>query len=233
MLAPDLTPVARRAAAGMFGSLARGLGTRPLHPVGIAFQGEWVLDAPSLAGIELFDRPGRRPALVRFSRGFGLPEPLPEILSLAVKVPDAYGPGRDQDVLMTATGDRPVLRHAFAIGFSHLTCTYSTVFPFSIGGRRMLLGAVPQARRRVPDAGDLGELDAVAARGDLALDLRVATVGGPWRRVARVELGRRLDADAERDLRFNSDNAGGGIAPIGFVNAIRGAAYAAANRERP
>ncbi len=233
MLAPDLTPVARRAAAGMFGSLARGLGTRPLHPVGIAFRAEWVLDAPSLPGVEVFDTPGRRPALVRFSRGFGLPEPLPEILSVAVKVPDAYGPGRDQDVLMTATGERPVLRHAFAVGFSHLRCTYSTVFPFAVGGHRMLLGAVPVAGRRAPDAGDLGELDAVAARGDLALELRGATLAGPWRALARIELGSRLDADAERELRFNSDNAGGGIAPVGFVNAVRGAAYAAANLERP
>jgi hypothetical protein len=233
VLAPDLTPVARRVAAGMFGSLARGLGTRPLHPVGIAFAGEWVLDAPTLPGVEVFDAPARRPVLVRFSRGFGLPEPLPEILSVAVKVPDAYGPGRDQDVLMTATGDRPVLRHAFAVGFSHLTCTYSTVFPFAVGGRRMLLGAVPAARGRAPDAGDLGELEVLATRGELALELRVATLTGPWRAVARVELGRRLDADAERELRFNSDNAGGGIAPVGFVNAVRGAAYAAANRERP
>jgi len=46
-------------------------------------------------------------------------------------------------------------------------------------------------------------------------------------------VGRRLGADEERDLRFNTDHAAGGIHPSGFVNAVRGAAYAAANERRP
>ncbi len=233
MRPPVLTPLAEKAAAGLFGSLARALGDRPLHPAGVAFTAELVVDEPRVPGVALLERAGRRPARVRFSRGFGLPEPWPEILSLAVKVPDAYGPGRDQDLLMTATGTAPVLRHAFAAGRSHLTCAYSTVFPFTVAGRRRLFGALPRPGRRVPDTGDLDELAAVAATGDLALDLRLASLTGPWETVARVEVGSRLDEDGDRELRFNTDHAGGGIEPAGFVAAVRGAAYAAANGERP
>jgi hypothetical protein len=32
--------------------------------------------------------------LLRFSRGAGLPEPLPDVLGVAIRLPDAHGPGR-------------------------------------------------------------------------------------------------------------------------------------------
>jgi hypothetical protein len=150
---------------------------------------------------------------------------------MAVKVPNAYGPGRDHDLLMAASGDRPLLRHVFAWGGSHLDRGYSTVLPFRVGDRTMLLGAVPRGAgedeiRRRP--GDLPELEAAAAAGDLAFDLRVATPLGPWRTVARLEVGRRLSDEQEEALAFNSSRTGGGIEPVGYVNRVRGAAYDAA-----
>jgi hypothetical protein len=226
-MADPLTSAGRAAAGALFGTLARTFGTRPLHPVGVAFDAELVVDEPRLRGARLFARRGRRPAYVRFSRGFGLPEPIPELMSMAVKVPDAYGPGRDHDILMAAAGERPVLRHVFAWGGTHLDRSYSTVLPFRVGERTMLLGAVPRTPgERRP--GDLPELVAAADAGDLAFDLRVATPLGPWRTVARLEIGDRLDDEAEDALAFNSDRAGGGIEPVGFVNRVRGAAYDAA-----
>jgi hypothetical protein len=221
------TQIGRAAAGALFGTLAKAFGTRPLHPTGVAFEAELVVDEPRLRGARLFARRGRRRAYVRFSRGFGLPEPVPELMSMAVKVPDAYGPGRDQDILMAAAGERPLLRHVFAWGGSHLDRAYSTVLPFRVGDRTMLLGAVPrEPSRRHP--GDLPELVDLAAAGDLAFDLRVATPLGPWRPVARLEIGRRLGDEEEDALAFNSDRAGGGIAPVGLVNRVRGAAYDAA-----
>lgn len=228
-----LTTIGRAAAGTIFGSLARALGTRPLHPAGVAFEAELVVDEPRLREARLFARRGRRRAVVRFSRGFGLPEPAPDLVSMAVKVPDAYGPGRDHDLLMAAAGERPVLRHLFAWGGTHLDRTYSTVLPFRVGGRTMLLGAAPRRDAvRVRRPGDLAELEALAAAGELAFDVRVATPSGPWRTVARLEVGRRLDEADEEALAFNSSNAGGGIEPAGFVNRVRDAAYVAANRER-
>jgi len=227
-----VTDLARTGASALFGAIAKATGRRSLHPDGVAFAATLVVDAPALGGARLFAAPGRHAAFVRFSRGFGIPQPLPEILSLAVKVPDAYGPGQDQDLLLTASGDPPVLRHVFAAGRSHLRRTYSSVLPFSVGGRTMVFGAVPRAGAR--DGGeDLDELVAAARDGDLSLDLRAATPLGPWRTVARVEVGERLSEDAERALAFNSDHAGGGIAPTGVLNKVRGGAYAASARYRP
>lgn len=113
------TALAQKGAAGLFGGLA-GLGGRPLHPVGIAFSATLTVPGATWPGAALFERSGTYEARVRFSRGFGLPEPLPEVLSLAVKVLDAYGAGADQDFLLTASYEPPGLRHAFAFGRSHL-----------------------------------------------------------------------------------------------------------------
>jgi hypothetical protein len=61
----------------------------------------------------------------------------------------------------------------------------------------------------------------------------MATLTGPWQPLARLEVGRRLEAAEERGLAFNSDTTGGGIEADGFVNRLRGAAYDAAARARP
>jgi len=227
MAVPVLTPVAQAGAGAVFGAIARLRGDRSLHPAGVAFAATFVVEQPRLKHARLFARRTRRPAYVRFSRGFGLPEPLPEILSVAVKVPDAYGPGRDQDLLLTAAGDAPVLRHVFFVGRSHVAKRFSSVLPFRVGGRTMLLGAVPRVGPALDGGRDLEELELLAAAGRLSLDLQVATPTGPWRTVARLDVGERLGRQDEDALGFNSDNAGGGIEAIGLVNRLRGAAYAA------
>ena len=173
-MASPPTRLARAAAGALFGAVARVRGDRPLHPAGVAFAGELVVGEPALPGTELFGRPGRHRALARFSRGFGIPERLPGILSVAIKVPDAYGRGRDHDLMLTATGERPVLRRLFAAGRSH----------------------------------------------------------GPWRAIARHEPRRALGPADEDGLAFSSSSTGGGIAPQGFVDAVRDAAYEAAARGR-
>jgi hypothetical protein len=225
MAVPVITPVAQAGAGAVFGTIAKLRGDRSLHPTGVAFAATFVVEQPRLKGARLFARRTERPAYVRFSRGFGLPEPLPEILSLAVKVPGAYGPGRDQDLLMTATGDRPVLRHVFFWGRSHVAKRFSSVLPFRVGERTMLLGAVPRVAPALDGGRDLEELELLAAQGRLSLDLQVATPTGPWRTVARLDVGERLSAEEEDALGFNSDTTGGGIAPLGFINRLRGAAY--------
>ncbi len=227
MAVPVLTPVAQAGTGALFGAIARLRHDRSLHAPGVAFAATFVVEQPRLKHARLFARRTERPALVRFSRGFGLPEPLPEILSVAVKVPDAYGPGRDQDLLMTATGDRPLLRHVFFMGRSHLAKRFSSVLPFRIGAQTMLLGARPRVAPLPAGGRDLEELEALAAAGRLSRDLEVATPTGPWRTVARLDVGERLSAEQEDALGFNTDNAGGGITPVGFINRLRGAAYEA------
>jgi hypothetical protein len=226
-----VTKAGQAAAGALFGRLANLFGTRPLHPAGGAFDGELVVEHPRLRGARLFAREGRRPAIVRFSRGFGIPRPAPDLVAMAIKVPDAYGPGRDQDLLLAAAGDRPVLRHLFAWGGTHTQRSFSTVLPFSVGGRTMVLGAVPAGSVRGRYA-DLDELAPLAATGDLAFDLRVATPLGAWHDVARVEVGARVGEEREAQLDFNSSRTGGGIEAIGLINRIRDTAYEAARHNR-
>jgi hypothetical protein len=219
------TGAAQAGARGLFGGIARLRRDRSLHPAGIAFAATLTVDRPLADTAGLFGERAEHEAFVRFSRGFGLPEPLPEILSLAVKVP-----GVGQDLLLTATGDRPVLRHLFWAGRSHLVKRYSSVFPFRVGRETVVLGARPLPAPR--SGRDLEELESAAARNELELELEVARPLGSWRPVARLTAGRRLGPAEEDALEFNSDNAGGGIEPAGFVNRVRGAAYAASIRGR-
>lgn len=228
------TPLAaaEKTAAGLFGGLAGLLRRRPLHPTGIAFAATLSVPGITWPGAALFGQAADHVALVRFSRGFGLPEPLPEILSVAIKVPDAYGPGADQDLLLTASGQRPLLRHGFAVGRSHLARSYSSVIPFTMGTRTVVFGAVP---RTPPLDGedDLGELAERAARHELAFDVQAATPRGPWTTLVHLTVGRRLSDAEERSLSFNSSTTGGGIVASGWLNRVRGAAYDASTRVRP
>jgi hypothetical protein len=233
LVAPSLVNPGRFGAGAVFGSLARVLQGRPLHPVGVAFDATLSVTPPGLEGTELFGRDAVWQARVRFSRGFGLPEPLPEILSMAIKVPDAYGAGRDHDLLLTASGRGPVARHLFSGGRSHLARSYSSVLPFRAGGETVVFGAVPLDPPRGVAGGDLDELVAAAAVRRLAFAVQAATPLGSWRTLARLDVGRRLTEAEERALAFNSDAAGGGIEPIGAINRIRGGAYAAAAAARP
>src|SRR5829696_3230604 len=85
----------------VFAGLSRWRGARIFHPHGATVRGELVVgDRQGLAGTDLF-RPGRRAeVLVRLSRGIGLPQPWPDILGIAVRVVDAYGPAAHQDLLL-------------------------------------------------------------------------------------------------------------------------------------
>jgi hypothetical protein len=89
--------------------LARLRRGRALHPVGVGYHArlEITPGARRWAGARLLVPGARYDAVVRFSRGAGLPEPLPDALGVAVRLPDAYGPGRAQDFLVTssATGE--------------------------------------------------------------------------------------------------------------------------------
>jgi hypothetical protein len=90
-------------------------GGKAVHPHGAVYGAQLVVpgDGDSLRHTELFGTPGRRPALVRFSRSLGLPRPLPDLLGMSVRVPDAYGPCRHQDFLMVTSIDAPLMHHLF------------------------------------------------------------------------------------------------------------------------
>jgi hypothetical protein len=212
-----VTPLLQAAAAAVFGALAAVRRARALHPKGASFAATFrPLDGPPI-GLELFDSDAEHAALVRFSRGIGLGERWPDLLGLAVKVLDVGDLRREQDLLLTSAGSAPVVRHVFRPTRRFASGMFSSVLPFDVGGRSRLLGAVVDGE---PHPGT-------------RVVLRVAEAEGPWRDVAEVVLGARLDTEQDGRLRFNVTEVAGGIRPVGLLNRLRGPAYAASQALEP
>ena len=230
--------VAAPAAAAGFSALAALRRRRSLHPTGVGYQGELLVDNDGRPGVPLF-RPGAaHSALLRFSRGAGLPEPLPDALGVAVKLPDAHGPGADQDLLLTSSTSRPLLRRLLFPARSFLRRAFSTALPYDLDGERVVLLLVPTPTRngRSPGGvahggGALAELRATAADG-LGFEFRIAGTFGPSQRLATLTVGQPLSVEQTEALRFNPWTTGPGIHPSGWLNLLRDAAYRASQRGR-
>src|SRR5512132_3599845 len=170
-------------AAGFY-ALAALRRRRSLHPTGIGYRG-WLqvpIERPARPGVPLFHAGATHQALLRFSRGAGLPEPLPDALGVAIKLPDVHGPGVDQDLLLTSSTDRPLPRRLLLPARSFAHGAFSTALPYDLGSERVVLLLVPTPISAGPSigvaghrpvGGALAELRAVAANG-LDLELRTA-----------------------------------------------------------
>jgi hypothetical protein len=176
--------------------------------------------------------------LLRFSRGAGLPEPLADALGVAVKLPDAHGRGADQDLLLTSSADRPLLRRLLFPARTFVRGTFSTALPYDLGGKRVVLLLVPvrTGSRRSPGGvarggGALAELRAAAADA-LGFELRTAGTFGRSQPLATLSVGQPLSAEQTQALRFNPWTTRPGIHPSGWLNLLRDAAYRASQRGR-
>lgn len=206
---------------------------RVFHPVGVAYA-VTVRIEPGPAGpwgAPLLDRPATLPGVVRLSRGAGLPEGLPDVLGLALRLTDAHGPGRHQDLLVNTAGREPLVRQVFLPARGFGTGRYSSVLPYRTGTGRVLFGARPLGGGTLRT---FAELDRAAAAGELRFRLEAARPGGPWRPVGTVEVGERLPDAVARELRFHvNEHTGGGIAPVGLRQELRRRSYLMSQRYRP
>jgi len=200
------------AAAVLFGALSAVRRRRIFHPVGTAYDATLEVHGGS-RGAVLLDEPAVRPCIVRLSRGGGLREPLPDVLGIALRVPDAYGPGAHQDLLLATAGTGPVLRSVLGFRRSTDAGHYSSVLPYRIGDSYAYVGARPLSPSR--------------------FSLEVAAPLGDWTEVGLIQLGRSWDQTASDALRFNPFCTGGGIEPVGVVQTLRRRAYAASQAARP
>lgn len=192
------------ATARFWRTLSELRGGRILHPDGVAFEARLTVSGGD-HGAPLLDVPGEHRAIVRLSRGVGLPKPLPDVLGLAVRILDAHGPRRHQDLLVVTSVDAPLLHHLILPGaLGPYGQSYSSVLPYRVGERLRLFGALP----RRPD-----------------FDLATAPLSGRWTPFARLQLGERLSQEASFALAFNVWNCGGGIRPTGPFQGIRDPAY--------
>lgn len=179
---------------------------KSVHPRGVVREATLTITGASAApaGSTLLSTPATHRALVRFSRSIGLPHPLPDLLGMAIRVVDAYGPARHQDLLLITTIDAPVLHHLFVPAVHVRQRPYTSSLPYAAGGERLLVGAIPSGED---------------------FDLSVAALSGRFAPVGRLRLGATLPAGANA-LRFNvRENTGGGLAPAGAINRMRDLAY--------
>jgi hypothetical protein len=207
--------VAGQAAAALFGSLARLRGDRALHPDGVVLAGTFTSDGT------LFGTHRARPALVRLSRGGGLPEALPDVLGCAIRVCHAHGDGRHQDLLLASSLAAPAGRHLLLPGREFGRAFYSSLLPYRVGGGPLLFGARAEGL-----AGTTFEELAENVRSACPrVRIVAATPLGPWDEVARVELEKV--APHAGHIRFNPWVTGGEIQPAGLLMRLREPAYRA------
>lgn len=188
----------------MFWGLSTLRGKRFFHPVGGVYEAELVLSSDD---VPLAEGPGPHRAIVRFSKGVGLPGPLPDVHGLAIKIPDAWGRGADQDLLLVTSGHGPLGRHVLRPATSGSTGRFSSILPYEYAGRTLLFGA---CRDGVSDV-DMGA----------KFGIEVATGAGAWHRIGTLTIGSRYDGEVS----FDPWNSSPGLVPTGMLNALRRAAY--------
>ena len=205
-------------------ALRRG---KAFHPNGVVYDARVAIpgtsEAPAAAA--LLSRPCEHRAIVRFSRAVGLPRPIPDLLGLSLRIPDAYGENLHQDFLLVTSADLPLVHHIFLPALDVQQRPYTSSLPYRAGGDLFLVGAVPRRDSPRPGGGDeFDRLHAAAATGRLVFDIAVARVAGRFRRVGSLYVEGRLRPELDA-LRFNPWNSGGGMEPAGWLNGARDRAY--------
>lgn len=231
------TRVAASVLAGTFELVSRARSGKSLHPRGVVHESELRVHGGDggrpdlLAGVPFLTTAAAHPGVVRFSRSLDLPEVAPDIHGIAVRLPDAHGRGRAQDLLMVTSGDGVLVHHLFVPGLGYFDRPYSSVLPFRGAGGQFLIGARLAAGAPSPSGhgSEFADLAAAAATGELAYEIGVAPLSGRLTPVATLAVGPRLP-DRANDLHFNVCNTGGGLRPAGPVNALRDRVYRSSQR---
>lgn len=229
----DVTDVSRlvgRLVAVPLGALARWRRGKPMHPRGAVFDA--VLQRFGAAqgeepwGVPWLDEEGEDAAVVRLSRGAGLPAPLPDLLGLAVRLP---GPGAAPvDLLLTTTGRGPLGR-LVPVPRRDTAAVYSSIMAYRSDAGPVRLAAFPEAAR-VPS--DPAPLAGTVAENGLAFTLAVAHGLGAWRPFARLMLTGPV-APLDPDVRFDAvRHPPPGLVADGPMARFRAPAYATAQTER-
>lgn len=221
-MAPSTAPRPLAAlATSVVRAASRVRGERAIHAKGTALAGRLTVSGEGSTGAPLLDEPASYDVVLRLSRSVGLADALPDVLGLAVRVLDAHGGGRHQDLLLVSTLPRPLLRMLPVPAYDVLGVTYGSLLPYAVGGRSLLLGARALTPGPVTRLADLP--------GGLRFALLVATPHGPWQPVGELTTDGELPAPEGRRVRFNPWNTGGGLRPAGPLQSWRRSAYDAAH----
>ncbi|WP_448641362.1 phosphodiesterase [Geodermatophilus sp. URMC 63] len=223
----DLARLAGRLAAVPLGTLARWRAGKPMHPRGVVLDA--VLERTGGArgwGVRWLEEPGREPAVVRLSRGAGLPTPLPDLLGLAVRLP---GGERPVDLLLS-TGGRGRWTRFLPVPRVDAASSYSSFMGYRSPAGTLRLAAVPDGPDGV--ASDPRPVAAAVAERGLVFRLLVARGAEDWVSFGRLTLTAPV-AELDPDLRFDAvRNPPPGLLADGPMARFRAPAYAAAREGR-
>jgi hypothetical protein len=188
------------AGAGVLGAARQRV--KPLHPQGQLRHATITrMSGPVPAGVPWLDSAGQDDAIVRISRGIGLPDLLPDIQGLAVRV--ALG-GAEADLLLASTGTGRLTRYLLTPTRRPTGRSLTSLLPYRSPRGPLLLAAVPESEH--------------------AFELRWAGPVGPWHTFGRLELG----APYGDDLRVSFDpivNVLPGLGHYSWVRLLREPAY--------
>jgi hypothetical protein len=208
-------------------ALAAARAGKAVHPDGVVYRARLIVDGvPAAPGeSQLLSRRAEHPTVVRFSRSVGVPRPVPDLLGVSLRVIDAYGRDRHQDVMMVSSIDLPVLHHLFVPATDFQQRPYSSSLPYRAGDDTFLIGVVPDPDSpRLSGDDEFDRLARAAATGRLLFGVAVAPIGGRFRRIASLHVEHRLPHTFD-SLRFNPFNCGAGLEPTGVLNRLRDYAY--------
>jgi hypothetical protein len=220
--------LARRAVSAPAEALGRALGVplralarrrsgKPMHPDGVVRSA--VLERTGSTppwGVPWLDDPGRDPAVVRLSRGAGLPRALPDVLGLAVRL---TGPdGQRIDLLFSSTGTGRLGR-AVPVPRRDPATAYGSIMGYRTDAGTLRLAAV-------------GERAAGATGDTLVFVLAAARGAAPWRPFARLTVGEAVQPP-DPDVRFDAVlHPPPGLIADGPMARLRAPAYAMARQGR-
>jgi uncharacterized protein YndB with AHSA1/START domain len=202
--------------ARLFGAAAAVRRDGALHPRGVT-QSARVRLTPAGSTLARYEQSD---AVVRFSRGAGLPDRLPDINGLAIRFVDARGPGRHRDLLFASAGPG-MLRHLLLPSVDFGRSRFSSLLRFSWLGQRVVL----TASVRPPKL----SLREVRVRAGIEVVVSAVDAAGNAVRLADVTTSEIVDG---RPVRFSPDATDDVLAPLGFLNGLRAPAYTASQAVR-
>lgn len=186
--------------------------TKPLHPEGHLRRATVTrTGADPATGCAWLDEPGTDDALVRVSRGIGLPGTVPDVHGMAIRVSLDGAVG---DLLLASTGTGRLSRFLLTATRSAGGGPLGTLLPYRSPRGPVLIAAVPES--------------------PLAFRLQRSGLAGDWVPFGRLELGEDLGDDTQ--VSFDPVvNVLPGLATYDWVRRLRGPAYRTARRrsDRP
>ena len=225
----DLPQAAGRLVAAPLSALARWRGGKPMHPRGAVFDAVLERHGPADGGapwgVPWLDDAGTDAAVVRLSRGAGLPAPLPDLLGVAVRL---LPTGAPVDLLLSTTGSGPLTRFVL-LPRVDAAAVYTSIMGYRSDAGAIRIGAFPQDDD-VPS--DPEPLARAVDEGGLRFTLAAARGFGPWRPFARLTLTASAEP-LDPDVRFDAVlHAPPGLVADGPMARFRAPAYAGARVSR-